>query len=120
MTWFTEADGSRRVQLATSDDNGATFSDPIILSEDSTMGRVDLSVADDGTVYTSWLSTQDDNGFVMMRSVSNDGSLGEPIRVGITSSSRRSGFPRMASTEDGLLFAWTQTDPRILVRTAIF
>lgn len=119
VTWFTEADGNRRVQMATSDDNGATFSDPIILSDDSTMGRVDLSVAEDGTVYTSWLSTQDDNGFVMMRSVSNDGSLGEPIRVGITSSSRRSGFPRMASTEDGLLFAWTQTDPRILVRTAI-
>lgn len=118
VIWYTEADGNRRVLLATSDNNGETFSDPITIAEENTAGRVDVSIAEDGTVFASWFATLEDNGYVMMRSVS-DGSPGEPIQVGITASSRRSGFPRMASTGEGLLFAWTQTDPIIRLRTAI-
>jgi len=53
-----------------------------------------------------------------MRDVSLDGTVGKPIQVGITSSGRRSGFPRMALMNDGVLFAWTQTAPIIKVRTA--
>ena len=119
VAWYTEAGGSRRARLAVSDNSGDTFSDPVTISEGNTMGRVDLSVASDGTIYTSWFATEDDNGYVMMRTISGSESLGEPIQVGITSSSRRSGFPRMAATNDGLLFAWTQTDPIIRVRTAL-
>jgi len=119
VAWYTEAGGSRRARLAVSDNSGDTFSDPVTISEGNTMGRVDLSVASDGTIYTSWFATEDDKGYVMMRTISGSESLGEPIQVGITSSSRRSGFPRMAATNDGLLFAWTQTDPIIRVRTAL-
>lgn len=119
VIWYTEAEGSRRVLLATSDNEGETFTEPITISEENTAGRADVSIAEDGAVYTSWFATQDNKGYVMMRSVLGDGSTGEPIQVGITGSSRRSGFPRMVSTGEGLLFAWTQTDPIIRVRTAI-
>jgi hypothetical protein len=118
VIWYTEANDRRRVQMTTSDDYGATFSEPAVIAEEKTIGRADLSVAEDGTVYTSWLSTEEEKGYVMMRRVSKDGSAGEPIQVGITSSSRRSGFPRMGLMNDGLLFAWTQTEPMIRVRTA--
>jgi hypothetical protein len=118
VIWYTEADDRRRVQMVTSDDSGSTFSEPVVISEGNTMGRADLSVAEDGTVYTSWFSTNEEKGYVMMRDVSLDGTVGKPIQVGITSSGRRSGFPRMALMNDGVLFAWTQTAPIIKVRTA--
>lgn len=116
--WYTEANGMPQVKLATSNDNGASFGEPAVIAEENTTGRVDLSVGDDGTVYTSWMSNQNDNGNVMMRRVADDGMMEAPIRVGITTSSRRSGFPRMALMNEGLLIAWTQTDPFIKIRTA--
>lgn len=118
VIWYTEADGGPSVKLAVSDDNGSTFGEPIVVAENNTAGRQDLSVGEDGTIYTSWLTTQDDAGYVMLRSIKQGAAPGNPIQVGITSSSRRSGFPRMAATNDGLLIAWTQTDPLIRIRTA--
>ncbi len=118
VIWYTEANEDRRVLMATSNDNGANFSDPVVISDENTMGRADLAIAGDSTLYVSWFSDLEGNGFVMMRRVTDRGVLGKPIQVGITSSGRRSGFPRMALLNDGLLFAWTQTDPLIRVRTA--
>lgn len=118
VIWYTEADDVPSVKLAVSDDNGSTFGEPVVVAEGNTAGRQDLSVGDDGTIYTSWLTTQDDTGYVMLRSVKEGDTPGNTIQVGITSSSRRSGFPRMAAIKDGLLIAWTQTDPLIRIRTA--
>lgn len=119
VIWYTEANGMPQVRLASSNDNGASFGEPAVIAEENTTGRADLSVDDDGTVYTSWMTNQNDNGYVMMRRVPDDRMMEAPIRVGITTSSRRSGFPRMALLNDGLLIAWTQTDPFIKVRTAV-
>ena len=118
VTWFTHADDSSRVLLATSDDNGRSFSEPVQISEDQTIGRADVVISEEGSVYVSYLSNVAESGRVMMREVTPDGELMNAIEVGITSSSRRSGFPRMALIDDGLLFAWTQTDPFVKVRTA--
>jgi hypothetical protein len=118
VIWYTEGDGSPQVRTATSEDGGQTFSEPVVISEENTIGRADVAVDDNGTVYSSWMSTLNDNGYVMMSRLQPDGSLEDPIQVGITGSSRRSGFPRMSLLNDGLLFAWTQTEPLIRVRTA--
>src|SRR6056297_1575590 len=119
VIWYTEAGGTPQVKLVSSNDMGTSFGDPIIISKENTIGRADLSLGNDGTVYASWMATQNDNGYVIMRRVQPDGTPENPIEVGLTASSRRSGFPRMAMINDGLLFAWTQTEPIIRVRTGI-
>ena len=118
VTWYTEAGGEGRVLLATSVDGGQTFGDPIEISDENTTGRTDVAVGENGIVYASWFATADNNGYVMMRSTSENGSPGNPIQVGITAQGRRSGFPQMALLNDGLLLVWTQTDPLIRVRSA--
>lgn len=118
VAWYTEAEGVPRVKLAVADNNELEFGDPIIISEGSTAGRTDVVIRDNGKIYTSWLETSEGNGYIMMRSLSDGVEPGVPIQVGITSSSRRSGFPQMALAADGLFFAWTQTDPYIRVRNA--
>jgi len=118
VIWYTGVDSTRRVMMAISDDNGQTFEEPNVIADENTMGRPDIAVAEDGAVYTSWFSVLNDKGYIMMRKVSGSGTTSEPIQVGITSAGRRSGFPRMALLNESLLFAWTQTDPFIKVRTA--
>ncbi|MFO7848178.1 MAG: sialidase family protein [Balneolaceae bacterium] len=118
VAWYTEADGRKIVKTAVSDDGGQSFADPVVISDESPAGRTDVVVGEDGTVYTSWMNTTEDKGYVMLRSLSPEGSLGHSIRVGITTSNRRSGFPQMIETGNGLMFAWTQTDPLIRIRTA--
>lgn len=119
VIWYTEADDNPAVKLAISTDGGESFNEPVIVTRENTLGRADLRVGNDGQIYTSWLTGMEGRGYVMARSVSVEGELGEPIRVGLTSSSRRSGFPRMSAAEDGLILAWTQTEPLIRVRTAL-
>lgn len=118
VTWFTMADETPKVLLARSADGGETFDEPIVIAEDHNVGRADVVFGDEGTVYVSWMNRDEHRGHIMFREVRADGQLSDPINVGVTDSSRRSGFPRFVKMDDYLVFAWTQTDPLIRVRTA--
>ena len=119
VTWFTAANDSPRVLLARSADRGATFQEPIVIADENTIGRPDLILREDGSIYVSYIVRSDDLGYVMLRKVNPDGSTEVPLQAGVTSSARSSGFPRLVETEKGALFAWTQTDPVFKVRTAL-
>jgi len=119
VAWYTEAGDEPRVLLARSTDGGETFHEPIVVADGATLGRTDVVMTDEGFAYVSWLQRDGDTGYVMYREVLPNDDLEEAINVGITSSSRSSGFPRMEKVEDSLIFAWTQTEPHIRVRTAI-
>lgn len=120
VAWFTGADESSRVLMARSTDGGETFADPVEIATEYTVGRTDLVIGDDGAVYVSWLERDDEFGYIMLRNVSPNGEISNPIQIGKTGISRRSGFPRMARTDEGIFIAWTQTDPFIRIRTAVY
>lgn len=119
VAWFTAANGNPRVQLARSADGGESFQEPIVIADENTIGRPDLVLSEDGSIYVSYIVRSDNLGYVMLRKVNPDGTTEVPLQVGVTSSSRSSGFPRLVETEKGVLFAWTQTDPVFKVRTAL-
>jgi len=119
VTWYTAANDSPRVQLARSADGGESFQEPIFIADENTIGRPDLILREDGSVYVSYIIQADDLGYVMLRKVNPDGTTEVPLQVGVTSSARSSGFPRLVETDEGVLFAWTQTDPVFKVRTAL-
>jgi len=112
--WTTGAGGAIQVKLAWSADDGATFGTPAALDrprQDTTpLGRVDLAAIGEGEVAVVWLQAQGDAGRIMVRRAREDGALGEAVRVGTTTSDRKSGFPQVALVDDQLLVAWT--DPR--------
>ncbi|TVQ00622.1 MAG: hypothetical protein EA359_15505 [Balneolaceae bacterium] len=120
IAWYTESEEVRKVLLARSSDSGRTFGDPIIIANDEnqTLGRTDLILTDDGSVYVSWLQQRGQFGNVMISHVRPNGSIGNTINVGLTSSSRTSGFPRMEHADKHIMIAWTQTEPFVRVRTA--
>lgn len=119
VAWFTGAEDHPRVLVARSSDRGYTFSEPLIIAENSTAGRPDLLFTGQGELFVSWLEVRGEAGNVMVRQVNEDDTSGPAITAGITSASRSSGFPRMAYSEGSILIAWTQTEPLIRVRTAL-
>lgn len=118
VTWFTGADDQRKVKLAFSYDGGESFSEPKIVADEYAVGRADVAFGNNDDMYVSWMAEVEDDGYIMLRRITSEGGMDEPYRVGLTASSRQSGFPRMEKTGNHLLFAWTQTEPLMRVRTA--
>lgn len=119
VTWYTMAGNEPKVQVARSADGGKTFQEPVLISEKNTFGRSDVIVRENGSVFVSYMLSYENLGYVMLRKLNANGSLGDPITVGVTASDRKSGFPRIVELNEGVLFAWTQTDPMLKVRTAL-
>lgn len=118
VIWYTGAEENPGVQLARSADGGLTFHEPILIADEGALGRADLLMAEDGYIYVSWLQQVGESGHIMLKKISPDGSLDDAISVGVTSSTRRSGFPRIAKVDNQIIVAWTQTEPLLRVRTA--
>lgn len=130
VLWYTEADSVPSVRFALhGGGEGAGFSDPIRLErpEARTAGRVDLAAAGD-LYYALWTEyyrhpeIDGPSGLATLRLTVLDVSEGAPRVVetrdlGLTGSSRASGFPRMAISGGDLLVAWTETDPQYRLRT---
>ncbi|MEO1118922.1 MAG: hypothetical protein AAFX75_13675 [Pseudomonadota bacterium] len=108
VAWYTEADERPRVQVALSQDGGASFAAPVIVDANDPVGRVDVAWLGDGSAVTSWIARGEGGvGTVMARALQPDGALADAHAVAGTDVARRSGFPQMLPYNQGLLFAWT-------------
>ena len=119
VAWYTMIDNESRVNVSTSTDGGQTFDEPILIAGDESLGRVDLIMNQEGSLFVSHMVWGDPFARVIIREVRADGELSAPLHVGTTDRSRSSGFPRMKQTGDNILIAWTQTDPHYRLRSAL-
>jgi len=119
VAWFTGAALTPHVKIAFSKDAGATFSQPILVDDGESLGRVDTVLLADGSALVCWLSGNVERGAIKVRRVRADGSLGPVAEVARTDISRSSGFPRMARLGDEVHFAWTEFGTPSHVRTAV-
>jgi hypothetical protein len=121
VAWFTNARDTARVYLAQSEDAGATFGPPVRIDDGKPVGRVDVELDDQGGAVVSWMEfTSGEQADVRAKRVGTDGAQGTSTVVARSSGARASGFPRMAATENDLIFAWTEagTPPRVQVARA--
>lgn len=119
VIWFTAANSEMKSQVAVADNQTGLYSDAIQVDLGSTIGRVDAIMRQNGDIWVSWVETEQQEGRIYLRKIASDGSLFEPILVGVTESGRGSGFPRMMDTQGGILMAWTLTKPDFKIVTAI-
>ncbi|PQJ36483.1 hypothetical protein BSZ35_13430 [Salinibacter sp. 10B] len=109
--WFTAANGKPRVKTAFSDNGGHQFTEPVIVADGQTKGRVDAVLLDDGTAIVSWLGEQEDRGVIQVRAVSPDGPTSPPKTIGtVPSASRSVGFPQLVRRKEQLYGAWVGPD----------
>lgn len=108
VAWFTAADGDSRVRLALSSDGGATFGATIDVAIERPVGRVDLVAFEHGAALVSYLQLgAGGKGEIRVRRVPVEGQPGESLLVAATDAGRMSGFPQMISTDNEVVFAWT-------------
>ncbi len=108
ISWFTMgSDEKPKVYCAFSHDSGLTFGEPMRLDGGNPLGRVDAVMYDSQTALVSWLEQIGESAEIIVRAVQPDNSLSKPKTVTESTTSRASGFARMAPTKDGVLIAWT-------------
>ena len=119
LAWFTAPNDSARVNVAFSNDAGATFGTPTRIDAGAPAGRVDLALLADGGALVTWVErTGGDGAAVRVRRVARDGKAGVPVTIAASSAARASGFPKVAITGSNVMFAWTVTGKPSMVRVA--
>ena len=117
--WFTMgSDDSAKVYVAFSRDCGERFDAPVRVDIGQPLGRVDICLVDQSRACVVWLQPDGNQTKVMMRVVTNDGLMTNPVAVSRTSANRESGFPRIAFDGERLIVAWTDPAEGPRVRAA--
>lgn len=122
VAWFAAPRDEPRVQLAFSQDGGATFQPPVRIDDGRPLGRTDVVLTEDGSAVVLWLEeTGNGVGELRLRRVYRDGSAGPAHLLATTLAARASGFPQLLRLGDaGLFAAWTEasTEGPVAVRVA--
>ena len=120
IAWFTAKNDEGKAFVAFSHDAGRTFAAPVRLDDVSALGRVDVELMSDGSAIASWIEFADRRAQFRIRRVGPSGTRSDSTTVSALAGSRASGYPRIASHRDELVFAWTENaDGRSRVRTAV-
>jgi hypothetical protein len=107
------------VNLAFSDDAGATFSAPVRVDGGTPAGRVDVALLPDGGALVTWVErVGGDVAAVRARRFSRDGKAGTATTIASSSVARASGFPKMVLTGSNAVFAWTVPGKPSSIRVA--
>lgn len=116
VAWFSSPDKNTQVNVAFSPDGGATFSDPVKVNDDQTIGRVDIEWLNEKTAMVSWM----EGAVIKATSVYSDGKKDSSFVVASTSESRSSGFPQMEKAGNELIFAWTDDKKKTIRLASLF
>ena len=121
VAWFTAANDRPKVKIAFSDDGGRHFDEPLEMAIQSTLGRLDLLLWDDGSALLSSLRNEGGGtAAVLLHRVAARGATVTAHSVASTGAGRLSGFPRLARTSDSVVVAWTDaSEAGTQVRTAL-
>ena len=104
--WFTGKDDKGQAYAAFSADAGRTWSAPIRLEDQTSLGHVDVEMLDDGSAVATWVEFADDRSQFRMRRVEPSGMRSAAITI--NGNGRVSGYPRVARSGNELVFAWTE------------
>jgi hypothetical protein len=119
IAWFTAADEAPTVNVAFSEDEGASFSRPVRVDGGNPLGRVDLVLLPGGDALVVWLEETAAGAEVRGRVVDRRGRAGAPMAIATTGPQRASGFPRMARAGSDVLLLWTAPGEPSRVEAAV-
>ena len=119
VAWFSAPKGKNMVNIAFSEDAGATFNPSVRVDDGNPSGRVDVEMMDEQTVLVSWLENANDTAEIRVAKVSLKGKTGKSITLTSTTPARSSGFPILAKMDKKWLLAWTEVDSETVVKTGI-
>lgn len=111
VAWHTDADTISTSQVAISSDGGNTFTDPIRLSKEISVGRVGAEI-DNQKIYVSWMEKEKkgEQATLELAIIGSDHKILKKQTISTIDGGRKSGFPQMQIYSDKIYFAWTTVD----------
>ena len=107
LAWFTASAGEGVVQVVFSEDNGASFGEPIRIDSGNATGRVDIAMLNASEAAVLWMEPEGEDEVIRVMKITSKGGKRNLITVSRTSPERASGFPQMELFGEELVFAWT-------------
>jgi len=80
---------------------------------------VDVELLADGSAAVTWIEFASQRSEFRIRRAERGGSRSASVAVSGVTSGRSSGYPRLASRSNELIFAWTEPGETSQVRTAV-
>jgi hypothetical protein len=116
VAWIDNSLGNKEILLATSIDNGTTFSEAINLSNTLNTNSRNLELsAFENNVYAVWLDEDEQGNGIILFTASNDGgeSFGNPITIArnVTTNNDFT-FPKVTAYSNNVYIAWNVVDSR--------
>lgn len=116
VAWIDNSLGNKEILLATSIDNGTTFSEAINLSNTINTNSRNLELsAFENNVYAVWLDEDEQGNGIILFMASNDGgeTFGNPITIArnVTTNNDFT-FPKVTAYGDNVYIAWNVVDSR--------
>jgi hypothetical protein len=108
-SWFTTRDDKGHAYAAFSNDAGRTWSEPVRLDDDTSLGHVDIELLDDGAAVASWVEFTGQRARLRVRRVESSGARSAPVEIAGSAAGRVSGVPRIARVANDLIVAWTES-----------
>ena len=109
IAWYTAPKNNPMVNLAFSNDEGASFETPIRLDLSKPIGRVDLTWISGSEVMASWIELGEKTTNILASIISISGKVNEPRIVSAIQPGRVSGYPQMEKVNNHVMFAWTES-----------
>jgi hypothetical protein len=119
LAWFTVKGEQGQAFVAFSQDAGRSWSAPIRLDDGGTLGRVDVELLADGSALATWIEFADQRGQFRARRVTRAGQRSPAVTIAGIAGSRSSGYPRAAVHGNDIVFAWTDSEGGLAVKTAV-
>jgi hypothetical protein len=119
VAWFTVIAEEPRVQVAFSEDAGATFGPPVVVDGKGPLGSVDVTLDGDGRALVSWIGSVDEETAEIRLARVAAGEVGEVRVIAETTPKRSAGIPRMVLDGDRLVIAWTEAGEPSRVRVGV-
>ena len=107
VAWFTAPKEVNRSYVAFSHDAGRTFGQPARVDEVSSLGRMAVALAADGSAIVGWVEFAKEKSQFKVRRIEANGTLHSPVTVADLSGTR---FPRLALGKGEVVLAWTETE----------
>lgn len=120
VAWYTYAQSQPRVRVAFSSDSGAHFGSAFDVDMGhgtvSPIGRVDVTIDEQGHALVSWMTSNREEGEVLVRRVAFEGKLGPSFSI--ARMGRQAGVPRQERDGADAVLAWTDPTGVRLARVA--
>lgn len=107
LAWFTGVNNNGTTKFKISSDSGSNFGNEIVLDDDQSIGRVNLTINSKNEIYFTWLAKAETTAILKVAKYNDNGDFLYEKDIAQLENSRAVGFPQIGNSGKQVIVAWT-------------